>query len=365
MVIISTSYSKTVSFSDPEQWLNRIDFYTGILEELSHKHDVYSIERINYTGEVKKNGVHYFFILLKNKTERFPWRMHRLIKKINPDAVLVNGFIFPFQIIQLRIRLGRKAKIIVLHRAEKPFRGVNRFMQKIAGKFIHAYLFTSKEMGNEWIEKNIISNKNKIQEVIQASSHFKPIDKNTARQKLQVEGSPVFLWVGRLDENKDPLTVVKAFTKFLREQPLARLYMIYQEDKLLHGIQELIKENPNAKHQVILKGTIPHKDLGDWYNAADFIISGSHYEGSGIGVCEAMSCGCIPVVTNIASFKKMTGPGKCGILYEAGNETGLLRALQSSMLMDLKKEKKNTLEQFEKELSFKAIARKIESVITS
>ena len=76
--------------------------------------------------------------------------------------------------------------------------------------------------------------------------------------------------------------------------------MIYQTEELLVEIKNIIeKENKNA---IQLVGNIPHNEMLYWYNSADFIISGSHYEGSGTAVCEAMSCGCIPITTNIFFF---------------------------------------------------------------
>ena len=114
-----------------------------------------------------------------------------------------------------------------------------------------------------------------------------------------------------------------------------------------------------------LVGKVPHHQLQSWYNSAIFIISGSHYEGSGIAVCEAMSCGCIPVVTNIMSFRKMTGPGKCGFIYEPGNEQELLEVLLQTRELDIEKERTKVLAQFKAELSFEAIAGKIDRVITT
>jgi glycosyltransferase involved in cell wall biosynthesis len=128
---------------------------------------------------------------------------------------------------------------------------------------------------------------------------------------------------------------------------------------------EAVKEACAGSTHIILTGKVDHGDLQDWYNAADFIVSGSHYEGGGIAVCEAMSCGCIPIVTDIIAFRQMTGAGKCGLLYPPGNEKALLAALLSTALMDREKEKARVLEEFNKELSFEAIGRKIEQVIAS
>lgn len=141
--------------------------------------------------------------------------------------------------------------------------------------------------------------------------------------------------------------------------------MIYQADELKPEIGKLIESNPDLQNAVEMVGEVPNKEMQYWYNSADFIISGSHYEGSGIAVCEAMSCACIPILTSIPSFRKMTGPGNCGLLYEPGNAGALLKALLKTTELDMEKEKANALQQFEQELSFKAIAEKIEHTLAS
>jgi glycosyltransferase involved in cell wall biosynthesis len=139
--------------------------------------------------------------------------------------------------------------------------------------------------------------------------------------------------------------------------------MIYHTEGLLQEVSDMIKQDEKAMQAISLVGTIPHQQLQTWFSSADFIISGSHYEGGGIAVCEAMSCGCVPVVTNIISFRRMTGPGKCGLIYEPGNDKDLLAVLLKTQEMDLEKERSKVLRQFKEELSFEAIAKKINKVI--
>jgi len=365
MKLLFTSYVSTPEYSQPGEWLKRIEGFTGILERLSNDHDVISIERINYEGEYKQNGVRYFFIKQKNKTVQFPFRMHRLIKQLKPDLVFVNGFIFPLQVIQLRWKLGKRAKIIVINQAEKPFNGVKGYLQKLADKYIHSHLFASSEFGKQWTQKGNIRKQEKIYEILHGSSVFKPADKAAARSSLAITGSPVFLWVGRLDSNKDPVTVIRAFISFLTHQPSAKLYMIYHTEELLKEVSSLVGRDEKITNAIKLVGRVQHQELQNWYNSADFIISGSHYEGGGIAVCEAMSCGCIPILTNIISFRKMTGPGKCGLLYQPGNEKELLEALIKTGQMNTGEERKKVLRQFEEELSFNAIGKKINKLIAS
>jgi len=363
MKIVSAGYIKTAEFDSPLDWLKRISFYTGILEELARQNEVISIERINFEGVHRQKGVTYYFIRLRKKVILFPWRMHWFIKKQHPDVVLVHGFIFPLQIIQLRWTLGKEVKIIVQNHAEKPSSGITKLLQRLADRYISAYLFTSAEMGMEWVEKGIIGSKEKIVEVMEVSSTFSALEERN--ENKNAPGTPVYLWVGRLNANKDPETVVRAFIRFLSFQPLAQLYMIYQSEDLLQQIREEINSSDKAREAIKLIGQMPNWQLQEWYCKADFFISGSHYESGGVAVCEAMSCGCIPLLTDISSFRKMTGPGKCGLLYEAGDDKALLNILLQTQKMDLHREKARVLQQFREELSFEAIAGKINQVLNS
>jgi glycosyltransferase involved in cell wall biosynthesis len=360
MKLVFTSYSSVREYSDPESWLKRIEGYTGILESLAKEHEVIGIERIQYEGSLSKNGVLYYFIDLKRKVAHLPLKLHRLTKSLQPDVVFINGFIFPHQIIQLKIKLGIQVKIIVLHRAEKPYQGLKRWMQKLADKFVDAYLFTSAEFYKDW-QRNISAGK--IHEVIQASSIFYPVGRTTSRNILGIKEGTIFLWVGSLIPRKDPVTVVKAFLQYACNESDVSLYMIYQSDELIEQVNDLLKKESRLSGRIKLVGSIPHKELLHWYNSADFFITGSKYEGSGVAVVEAMSCGCIPITTDFISFKKMTGNGKCGLMFDAGNEKSLLSALMQTRGLNYESERASVLQQFKNELSFEAIAQKINRII--
>jgi glycosyltransferase involved in cell wall biosynthesis len=239
----------------------------------------------------------------------------------------------------------------------------SKIAQRLADRYIDAYFFASRDMGLDWINKGNLSSPDKIHGVMEVSSVFHPLEREAALAETGVEGQPVFLWVGRLEANKDPLTVVKGFLKFTEDKPLARLYMIYQTEELIAPITRLLDADLN--NTITLVGKVPHAQLLYWFNSADFIISGSHYEGSGTVVCEAMSCGCVPVVTDIPSFKMMTDNGKFGLLYEAGNADALHLALLESCKLDRSEMKENVMAYYRTKLSFAAIAAEIERVALS
>jgi len=361
MKFVFTSYILTDEYNDPEAWLYRISFYTGILEALGRNNEVVSIEQINYQGWYHKNNVRFYFMKLNAWQRLFPTKLHHFIKIQKPDVVFVQGLHFPLQVLQLRMVLGNKVKIIAQHHAELPFKGIRKPLQWLASRYVDAYLFSSKALGMEWVNKGNISSGRKIHQVMELSSVFYPIDKNFAKEQTGAAGQPIFLWVGRLNTNKDPLNTIKAFLRFTVEYPSAKLYMIYHTEELLREINQLLA-NHAQKDAITLVGKVPHEELLYWFNSAGFFLSGSHYEGSGTAVCEAMSCGCVPVVTDIFSFRMITDNGRCGFLYQPGNEDELFTILHQTQQTNIEIKRKACLDYFKSTLSFDAIAACIHSI---
>ena len=291
MKFVFASYIAIPDFNEPTAWLARIRPYAGIYAALSREHEVVSIEQINYEGNYTQHGIHYHFLKLPASQKYFPAKLHRFIKAQSPDVVIIHSLYYPLQVMQLRKALGPKVKIILQHHAEQPYTGIKKYLQRRASGSVDAFLFASKEMGLDWVQRGNLGQAGKIHEVMELSSVFHPMDRATAQTKTHATGKTVFLWVGRLNANKDPLNVVRTFLQYAALHPGARLYMIYHTAELLNEIQALLQDHPQ-QDAIVLIGQVPHAYLLYWYNSADFIISGSFYEGSGTAVCEAMSCGC-------------------------------------------------------------------------
>jgi glycosyltransferase involved in cell wall biosynthesis len=364
MIYVFVTYNFSLNFDSPESWFKRTEAYVGVLHSLTKQNTVINIKQINYEGDCVHKGIQYRFVNFGEKETRFPKRLNQYVKDQHPDVVFVQGLHVPLQIIQLRRVLGKKVKIIVQNHAEQPLTGLKKYLQRMADRRVDAYLFASQAMGMDWIKKGNLADPAKIHEVMEVSSIFEPIDRSIALEKTGAEGHPIFLWVGRLNDNKDPVNVIKTFLKFTAAKPGARLYMIYHTDELLAQVQVLLDTAEN-KDAVILVGKVSHDELLYWYNSADIVLSGSYYEGSGTAVCEAMSCGCMPIVTDIFSFRMITDNGRCGLLYQPGDEEGLLTALLQTRQMDVKEKQAASLEYFRSNLSFEAIAGKVQDVVAS
>jgi len=172
-----------------------------------------------------------------------------------------------------------------------------------------------------------------------------------------MRGAPVFLWVGRLDSNKDPLTVLDGFEILLEKNTNATLYMIYSENRLSDAVEKKIAGSAILKNSVHLLGKIPHNEIEMYYNSADYFVLGSHYEGSGYALSEALRCGCVPIVTNIPSFRMMTNGGQLGALWEYGNNHSFAEAADVALNKPLSEQANSCITFFTESLSYDAIAK--------
>jgi glycosyltransferase involved in cell wall biosynthesis len=289
-----------------------------------------------------------------------PVRINRAVLHSKPVVVIVQGFHSSWQVIWLSILLDKGAKIFIQHRAEKPGEGVRGWLQKAADKCVTGYFFSANQLAEDWLNAGIIRSREKIFNILGGSSVFSISDVQQARQITGVDGSPVYLWVGRLNNNKDPMLVVEAFARYSSINPSAKLYMIYQEETLLAPLKAFV--DANGAGQVKLVGKVRHIDLAHWYNSADFVICSSHYEAGNLAVIEGMSCGCIPIVTSLSSFSEHTNNGTLGLQFEPGDVQGLLDCLNRSNKMDLAEKKKEIYAYYRQRLSPTAIVSKIYTV---
>ena len=356
---ISFGYHPDISAPEQVPVLHRGGL--GYAHFFSDQVDITKIEHINYEGELKLDGVKYRFFRTSGGFFHTYRKTIQYIKKEQPDILFVQGLLFPFQVIILRLLAGKKTRIIVQHHGERPFKTVKRWVQRIADRYIDAYVFTTLGNAEPWIQEGMIRDRRKCREILEGSTDIKKLEKETCREKLQISGSPLILWVGRLNNNKDPLTVLRGFKKFVEKVNTARLYMVFQEEDLVNEVKSFIREN-NLMKNIQLVGNISHGTIENWYSSADLFISGSHGEGSGFALLEAMACGCAPVVSAIPSFKKITGEGQFGFLFETGNENSLFETLMKTREIDMVLFSERIRENFNKELSFASIAEKLHSL---
>jgi glycosyltransferase involved in cell wall biosynthesis len=222
---------------------------------------------------------------------------------------------------------------------------------------VNGFFFAARDLADGWIDQGLISKGQQIYEVMEGSTFFRREDRTVARERTGLSGAPVILWVGNLTANKDPLTVLSGFERILQHVPLARLYMAYRSTDVLPAVQERIATSASLREAVTLLGNVDHPRLEDIYNSADYFVLGSHYEGSGFALAEAMACGVIPVVTRIPSFMAMTDEGRAGACWTVGDPDAFRSALLQVLQQPVEPLSQQVRRIFDQTLSYPAIAR--------
>lgn len=363
MKIVYLNYFYSAQYVNPENWLQKIKPITAVLEVLAKNNTVISIEQIDYQGQMQVNGIDFRFVNFYKSKTFFPFKLNIFVKQLKPNIVIVHGTLFPLQTILLRLILGRNVRIVIQHHAEYPSFGMKKILQKTASYIVDAYFFPSKNIGKIWQDKGNIQAKKPIFSIHEGTSTFKSLENSSIELGTSLNNGLNYIWVGRLDANKNPLLAIKAFAKFLAFQPNAKLYMLFYKDELLEEITAYLAENQQFGQKIMLVGKVDHNDMPNWYSKANFYISTSFKEGTSFTLSEAMSCGCLPIVTNIPTHIEMTG-NACGILYKAGSEDELVNALIQSVTLPITIEKEKAIHQFFNHLSANAIAKAIEKAIT-
>jgi glycosyltransferase involved in cell wall biosynthesis len=310
------------------------------------------VQRFPTSGTRTRNGVEYVFC----EDDR---ALASAAAAFDPDLVHVNGIIFPVRTWHLRSRLPASVSLVVQSHSDGGAIGRAPAL-RAAGRMLRgavdAFLFAVPEHADAWRAAGVVGPEQPVHCVMPASTSFRPLPKAEARAQTGIDGRPAVLWVGRLNANKNPLTVLDGFERALPQLPDAVLTMVFATTELLDQVRARVESSAALRGRVRLAGEVPHDRLPAFFSAADVFLVGSHHEGSGYSLMEACACGAIPVVTDIPTFRTIAGPA--GARWKPGDAADCARALIQVAGRDLEAERARLAQQFDRELSWDAVGRR-------
>lgn len=83
------------------------------------------------------------------------------------------------------------------------------------------------------------------------------------------------------------------------------------------------------QNRIELLGQLPKEKMNGFWKQQDIVISLSEYEGSSLALLEAMSYGCVPVVTRVSGVEEVIENDKNGYICEIGNIKGIAEKIWS------------------------------------
>ena len=187
--------------------------------------------------------------------------------------------------------------------------------------------FTAREQAQAFAGAGLFGARTRVFAIPESSSRFTPGDRAAARTATGLHGEPGVLWAGHLNANKDPLSVLEGVAQAAMRLPGLQLWCVFGDAPLLGDVRQRIDGDPRLAGRVHLLGKVTHAKVEQLMRAADVFVSGSHAEGSGYALLEALACGVVPAVTDIPSFRALTDGGRIGKLWPCGDAAALAAAL--------------------------------------
>jgi len=321
--VVQVNYAFDKGLTDPDALLDRYATLTGWSEAVAAAGASRSaaVQQFHRSARLIRNGVEYVFVATD---------LSRSVASLKPDVAHVNGLAFAARTWLLRRFLPPSTALVVQNHSDTGPLGrapMLHLLGRATRGAVDAFLFAADEHVARWRSAGFIAPGQRTYQVMESSTHMEPIDRARARAASGIDGAPAVLWVGRLNANKDPLTVLDAFESALASRPDATLTMVFGTSELIDQVRARIDGSPRLRDRVRLAGAVAHADIAAFFSAADLFIVGSHHEGSGYSLMEALACGATPVVTDIPTFRLLTGRGAAGHLWAAGDAAACARAI--------------------------------------
>lgn len=193
------------------------------------------------------------------------------------------------------------------------------FVPKAYSRWARFYMRWTIRMSCRWANKIIAVSENTKKDLVglykvsedKITVIYEGYDSGNKTQsteyKIQTNHKPFLLFIGRLEERKNIVGIIKAF-EILKEH-----YKIPHElvlaGKFGYGADKIQSElkNTNRAKDIILSGFVSEAGKWELLSQADVFLFPTFYEGFGIPVLEAQSAGVPVVCANNSSIPEVVG----------------------------------------------------------
>jgi D-inositol-3-phosphate glycosyltransferase len=162
---------------------------------------------------------------------------------------------------------------------------------------------------------------------------FTPGDRAEARRRLDLEGRPLLLWVGRIAPIKGLDTLLDAVARLSGSGQDMRLLVVGGDaDEPTNGHETSLRrriERLGLGDSVRFVGPQPQSVLPLYYAAADVTVLPSYYESFGMVALEAMACGSPVIASRVGGLVTTVRDGVTGFLVPDGDVEALAERIET------------------------------------
>jgi glycosyltransferase involved in cell wall biosynthesis len=146
------------------------------------------------------------------------------------------------------------------------------------------------------------------------------------RDRLGVtDVEPLLLFVGVLNGQKGLKTAIDALDRVRETMPHTRLVVVGEGE--MRAYLEAYARRRMPSDAVTFVGGVPHRELADYYRAADvFVMPTVRIETFGLVLGEAMACEVPVVASRIGATVEVVADGETGLLVAPGDADAVARA---------------------------------------
>lgn len=304
-------------------------------------------------GQMKHRGVDYRFVAAGSAGTVRVRRLARLLEELDTDVAHVHSLGCAPEVHALARELPCLPMLLQDHADRVPSRWRHpRWRRWYAAA--HGVAFTAPELAKPYLAAGLFAPTTRIFTVPESTSRFTPGSRASAWSETGLYGDPCVLWVGHLQSGKDPLAVLDGVALASEQLPGLQLWCAFGRAPLLEQVRRRIDSDARLAGRVHLLGQVTHAHVQSLMRAADLYVSGSHAESCGYALLEAMTCGVMPVVTDIPSFRALVG--EVGRLWPRGDAKALADALVQAVAT--RSSPAQVRAHFDRALSLEAIGRR-------
>lgn len=162
---------------------------------------------------------------------------------------------------------------------------------------------------------------------------FYPRDKEASLLAAKTYGirAPYIIYTSRIENpGKNHIRLIQAFEKLKKEQDIPHQLVLAGAD--WHGAEEVHKMANSSKYskEILLTGFVNGDDLPYLYSAADLMVFPSLFEGFGLPILEAMSCGVPVACSNVSSMPEIAADA--AVLFDPFEPESIATAILSVIL---------------------------------
>ncbi len=160
---------------------------------------------------------------------------------------------------------------------------------------------------------------------------YYPRDKAEAQARVTQRypiRAPYLMFISRIEHpGKNHVTLIRAFERLKEKDGIPHQLVLVGGDWTRSEAVHQLAEASRFRDDIVFTGFAANEDIPDLYCGCDVFVFPSLFEGFGLPVLQAMSCGAPVACSNVSSMPEVAGDA--GVLFSPEDEQSIEEAIRS------------------------------------